>query len=62
VSHNFSKSNYAKGSSSTEPEGWVTLLANGAKIPAKEGEGFDFIYKNAPTNVNYVDKSTVGTL
>ena len=61
VSHNFSKDNYIKGNS-THPEGWVTLLLNGAEIPAKEGKGFDFIYKNAPTGVNYAKASTIGTL
>jgi len=35
-------------------EGWTTrIITNGENLPAIEGEGFDFIYQNVPTGVNF---------
>ena len=43
--------------------GWGTLISvNGADLPATEGDGFEFIFANVPSDVTYEPPSTIGTL
>ena len=49
--------------SGTTFEGWESqVIDNGANLPAKEGDGFDFIDSNIPSNANFTNPSTLGTM
>ena len=68
VAYDFTKNYYNFEDGDIDPSnnywGWQTLLDNGQKIAAQEGEGFDFIFSNVPSNVNFDgnDQSYIGQL
>ena len=54
VSFDFTKNYYTTVSGIQGFTGWKSLiLKNGENIEAEEGEGFDFIYANVPSAVNF---------
>ena len=63
--YDFTKNFYVKEQigEGTTFTGWKSqVIDNGADLPAKDGEGFDFIYDNIPTAANFVNPTEKGTM
>ena len=52
IAHDFSQ--YSEGTGLETFEGWPTLVSeNGENLPARKGDGFDFIIDNVPSAANF---------